>query len=232
MATIAPGTWIEILGSNLSTTTRSWTGDDFNGQSAPTSLDGVSVTVNSRPAFISYISPTQVNALVPSDIGTGTMPIVVANANGNSDPYTITANAVQPGLLAPPGFLVNGLQYVGALNPDAQFALPVGFIPGVASRPAKPGEILVIYGIGFGTVKPSIPAGTIVSLPNNLTGALEMTFGTTPAHIEFVGLGQTFVGLYQINVTVPDIPDNDAVPLTFTLNGVPGSATLYVAVHK
>lgn len=232
MATIAPGTWIEIKGSNLATTTRSWRGDDFDGQNAPTSLDGVSVTVNSKKAFLSYISPVQVNALVPSDIGTGTMQIVVTNATGVRASYTITANAVQPGLLAPSAFLAGGRQYMAALLPDGQFAIPAGLIPGVASRPAKPGEILVIYAIGFGDVTPNIPAGTIVSSANSLVMPLEMTIGSAPASVAWAGLSQGFVGLYQINVTVPDVPDSDAVPLTFTLNGVPGSATVYTAVHR
>jgi len=233
MATIAAGTWIEIMGSNLAATTRSWTGDDFDGQNAPTSLDGVSVTVNSKKAFLSYISPVQVNALVPSDIGTGAMQIVVTNEKGASAPYTITANAAQPGLLAPPTpFLVGGRQYVAAILPDGEFAVPAGLIPGVASRPAKPGEILVIYAIGFGDVTPNMPAGTIVSGANNLVMPLEMTFGSAPASVAWAGLAQGAVGEYQINVTVPDVPDSDAVPLTFTLNGVPGSATVYTAVHR
>src|ERR1035441_9725513 len=171
--------------------------------------------------------------LVPSDIGTGAMQIVVANATGTSAPYNITAYAVQPGLLAPPTpFLVGGRQYVAAILPDGQFALPAGLIPGVASRPARPGEILVIYAIGFGEVTPSIPAGTIVNLANNLAMPLEMTFGSAPASVAWAGLSQGFVGLYQINVMVPDVPDSDAVPLTFTLNGVPGSTTVYTAVQR
>jgi uncharacterized protein (TIGR03437 family) len=59
-----------------------------------------------------------------------------------------------------------------------------------------------------------------------------MTFGSAPASVAWAGLSQGFVGLYQINVMVPDVPDSDAVPLTFTLNGVPGSATVYTAVHR
>jgi uncharacterized protein (TIGR03437 family) len=161
------------------------------------------------------------------------MQIVVTNANGVSDPYTITANAVQPGLLAPPAFLVGGRQYVAALLPDGEFAIPAGLIPGVASRPARPGEILVIYAIGFGDVTPTnIPAGTIVSLANSLVMPLEMTFGSAPASVAWAGLSQGFVGLYQINVTVPNVTDGDAIPLTFTLNGVPGSTTVYTAVQR
>jgi len=232
MPTITGGTWIEIMGSNLAATTRSWAGSDFNGSNAPTSLDGVSVTVNSKNAFLSYISPGQVNAQVPSGIGTGTMQIVVTNANGTSDPYTITANALQPGLLAPAAFLSGGRQYLAAILPDGQFAVPAGMIPGVASRPAKPGELLMIFAIGFGAVKPNTPAGIVVSTPNSLATPLTMTIGSTQASIAFAGLSQGSLGLYQFNVFVPDIPDGDAVPLTFTLNGAPGPSTLYLAVKR
>jgi uncharacterized protein (TIGR03437 family) len=81
---IAPGSWIEIYGSDLSTNSRSWGGADFSGVNAPTSLDGTKVTVGGQAAFIDYISPGQVNAQVPSNVGTGSQPIVVTTAAGTS----------------------------------------------------------------------------------------------------------------------------------------------------
>jgi uncharacterized protein (TIGR03437 family) len=59
-----------------------------------------------------------------------------------------------------------------------------------------------------------------------------MAIGSTQASIAFAGLSQGSLGLYQFNVFVPDIPDGDAVPLTFTLNGAPGPSTLYLAVKR
>src|SRR5690242_15084424 len=60
--TIAPNTWVEIKGSNLAPTgTRTWQGSDFANNQMPTNLDGVSVTVNGKAAYVYYISPTQVN---------------------------------------------------------------------------------------------------------------------------------------------------------------------------
>ena len=53
--------YVELYGSNLSTTTRTWAGSDFNGPNAPTTLDGVSVKVNGKTAFVYYISPSQIN---------------------------------------------------------------------------------------------------------------------------------------------------------------------------
>ncbi len=44
------GSWVEIYGSYLAPDSRSWAGTDFNGTSAPTSLDGTSVTIGGQPA--------------------------------------------------------------------------------------------------------------------------------------------------------------------------------------
>lgn len=160
----APGSWIEIYGSNLSATTRSWTGNDFKGVNAPTKLDGTTVTIGGISAFIDYISPTQVNAQVPSGVATGSQPLIVTtDSGGASASYSLTVNATEPGLLAPPSFKVGGIQYVAALFSDnVTFVLPPGAIAGVASRRAKPGDTITLYGVGFGPVTPNIPAGQIV----------------------------------------------------------------------
>src|ERR1041384_6972056 len=78
--TIAPGSWIEIYGSNLAPVTRPWQTSDFTGDAAPTSLDGVSVTINGRRAFLSYISPGQVNAQVPAGLSASPAQVVVTNS--------------------------------------------------------------------------------------------------------------------------------------------------------
>jgi uncharacterized protein (TIGR03437 family) len=160
------------------------------------------------------------------------MQVVVSNANGASDPYTVTANPLQPGLLAPPALLSNGWQYTAAVLPDGQLALPAELIPGVASRPAKPGEVLVIYGIGFGPVTPDAPAGTIAGSANSLATPVQMTLGGAPVSIVYAGLGPGLVGLYQFNVVVPNVADGDTVPLTFSQNGTAAPKTLYVAVRR
>src|ERR1700678_3220574 len=87
---------------------RGWGGSDFNGVNAPTSLDGTSVTIGGQAAFIDYISPGQVNAQVPSNVGTGTQQVVVKTANGSSTASNVTVKATQPGLLAPLSFNIGG----------------------------------------------------------------------------------------------------------------------------
>ncbi len=177
-ASVAPGSWIETYGSNLASDTRQWGGSDFNGVNAPTSLDGTSVTVGGEAAFVGYISPGQVNAQVPSNAGTGLQQVTVTTAGGTSSPFNITVNAVEPGLLAPASFNVNGIQYAVALFSDGvTYVLPSGAISGISSRPAKPGDTIVLYGVGFGPVTPDIPAGQIVQAPNMLPPAFKCRLG-------------------------------------------------------
>ena len=204
------------LGSSLATNTRLWTGADFNGSTAPTSLDGTQVTVGGLPAAVYYISPGQVDAQVPSGVGLGAQPVVVTTSVGSSAPVNFTINANQPGLWAPRAWTIGGKQYVGAQFPDGgTYALPAGAVRDITSRPARPGDTLTFYGIGFGTVVPDTPAGQIAPPSTQLSSPLELVFGGVSALPSYYGLAPGFVGLYQFNVVVPNVAAGDAVPLTF-----------------
>ena len=227
---ISPGSWIEIYGSSLASDTRSWAGADFNGANAPTSLDGTTVSIGGKAAFIDYISPGQVNALVPSNTPIGPQQLTVTTTAGTSAAFSITVNATEPGLLAPSSFTVNGTSYAVALFSDGTYVLPVGAVPGLVSRPAKPGETIVLYGVGFGPVMPNIPAGELVGQANTLASSFQMSIGGISAVAAYAGLAPSYTGLYQFNVTVPNVGTGDAVPLTFTLGGVAGTQTLYIAI--
>jgi uncharacterized protein (TIGR03437 family) len=232
-SSIGPGTYIEIYGSNLASTTREWAAGDFIGLNAPMMLDNVSLKINGQPAFIRFVSPNQVNALAPDNLGTGQAQMILTTSAGASAPYTVNVSPLQPGLLAPPVLKLNGLQYIVGICGDGSYVLPAGNpIPGLLSRPAKPDETIVFYGIGFGLVSPSVSTGVISLGLTNLQSPLQVFFGSTQATVSYKGLGPGFVGLYQFNVVVPSVPDNDAVPITFTLNGANLAQKLYIAVHR
>jgi uncharacterized protein (TIGR03437 family) len=229
---VAPGSWIEIYGSALAVDSRPWGTKDFVGNNAPTSLDGTSVTIGGLFAFVDYISPGQVDVQVPFAVPTGTQPLVVTTPSGFTSSYNVTVNALQPGLLAPPSFLINGKQYVGATFTDGTtLVLPPNSIPGVTSRLAKPGDTIVLFGVGFGPVTPAIPAGQIVQQSNALVSPVTFSFGGTAASPPlYQGLAPNYVGLYQFNVTVPTVAANSLTPLTFTQAGATDTQTLYVAI--
>ena len=230
-ASIAPGSWIEIYGSNLAGDTRGWTGADFSGINAPISLDGTTVTIGGKSAFIDYISPGQVNALVSSDTPAGAQQLIVTSPSGTSTAYSITVNAAEPGILAPPSFNINGTPYAVAIFTDGAYALPTGAIAGVNSRPAKPGDVLTLYGVGFGPVVPPIPAGQLVQELNNLASSFQVSIGGMSASVLYSGLAPGFTGLYQFNVMVPAVPSGNAA-LTFTLGTTAGAQTLFIAIGQ
>ncbi len=228
----APGSWIEIYGSNLATDSRAWTTGDFTGNNAPTSLDGTVVTVGGQLAYVEYISPGQVNVQVPSTVPTGTQPIVVTSGSNVSPPQTIAISATAPGLYAPSQLLIGGNQYAGALfstTSSETWVLPPGTVAGFTSQRAKPGDLITLYGIGFGG---NLPTGQIAQgIGNTLPiGSFQISFDGTPATVNYAGLTPGSVGLYQFNVVVPNVAANDLTPVTFTLGGVSGTQTLYTAI--
>jgi uncharacterized protein (TIGR03437 family) len=231
---LAPGTWMEIYGLNLANlanvSSQTWATANFNGNAAPTALGGTTVTIGGQSAFIDYVSPGQVNAQVPSNIATGPEQVVVTSPGGTSAAYTITVNATEPGLLAPSVFNLAAGQYVGATFPNGTtFVLPPGITNGVATARAVPGDTIIFYGVGFGTVSPNIPAGQIVTQANQLSG-FQVSFAGVPAVVQFAGLTGGYLGLYQFNVVVPNVAASDAVPVTFSLGGTAGTQKLITAI--
>jgi uncharacterized protein (TIGR03437 family) len=77
----------------------------------------------------------------------------------------------------------------------------------------------------------TIPAGQIVTQANSLTGNFQIFFNGTSATVQFAGLVDSFLGLYQFNVVVPNVAAGNAVPVTFSLNGTPGTQTLVIPIN-
>ena len=229
--TIAPATFVEIYGLNLSTTLNLDWSNAFVGSQAPTSLGGTTATVGGLPAYGELASPHQVNLLVPSGVALGQQPVVVSTVGGSSVATTVTVNAIAPGMLAPPVFKFAAGQYLFALLPDYRtYVLPPGVAPpSLPTARAKPGDILILYGLGFGPVVPNLTAGTLVGQSNQLP-SFQAAFAGIPATVQFAGLVQTYTGLYQFNIVVPNVPANDATPFTFTINGAAGTQSLLLPI--
>lgn len=217
----APGSYIEIYGQNLAGTSRGWASADFRGANAPTSLDGVSVTINGQVAYVNYVSPGQINVQVPSTIPAGlTLPVIVTYNGVASAPVSIATRQVAGGLLAPASFKVGSNQYVVALHADNTFVTS-GNIAGISGSPAKPGETLTLYGTGFGRVDTnSVPiAGQIAQNTANIVANVQVNIGQSQATLLYAGIAPGLVGVYQFNVTVPSDAPNGDLPLTVTVNG-------------
>jgi blue copper oxidase len=226
----SPGSWIEIYGLSLSGTTRSWAEADFSGAVAPTTLDGVSVTIGGVPAYLSYISPTQINLQVPDAVAVGDAAVVVTYQGTAGAPASLNIKALQPGLLAPSSFSVNGKQYVVALHGADNTFIGNGTITGIPSSPAVSGETILFYGVGFGAVSPPGVAGKKASTAAPMTNNFAMTVGGQNAAVTFAGLAPGLVGLYQFNVTQPAVAATGDALVQASVNGALLLQSLYLPV--
>lgn len=220
----AAATWVSIFGTNLSASTATWGAGDFQSGALPTSLDGVSVKINNIPAYVAYISPTQINVLAPDDSTTGAVQVQVTAAQQSN---TFTAQKQQ---FAPAFFTFGGGKYVAAQHADYSYLSAAGLIPGVTTTPAKPGEIVLLYGTGFGPTGPALPTGQLVTSPASLANDVQITIGGVPATVDFAGL-TLGAGLYQFNVTIPNLPDGDAA-VAATIGGVQSQTGLSITIQQ
>jgi uncharacterized protein (TIGR03437 family) len=200
---IAPGTWITIQGANLSATTRSWTGADFSGSNLPTQLDGVSVTIDGKAAYVYFISPTQLNVLSPDDATQGAVPVQVTTAQVMSNVVNAIETALSPALFT---FSHQGGKYAAAVRADGTYIGPPNLISGVVTVPATPGDILLLFGTGFGPTTPPSPIGQLIN-PALLANQVTVQIGGVAANTQFAGI--VTPGLYQFNVVVPNVPNGD-----------------------
>jgi uncharacterized protein (TIGR03437 family) len=196
--TIAPNMWTEIFGAGLSVggDTRSWQSSDFlnGGTSMPTELDGVSVTVNGKSAFISYISPSQVNFLTPPGALQGAVEVQLS-ING----AVVVGFAEQAQTIVPSLFLFGAGPYVAATHVNGSLLGPASLYPG-STTPAVPGETVVLYANGFGTTSKTVISGSVTQ-SGSLSPYPAITIGGQPATVLYAGL--VAPGEFQFNVVVP-----------------------------
>lgn len=241
----ASGSWLEIKGTNLadasdprltaSPNPGQWTASDFTGPNAPTILDGISVSINGKPAYVWYLSTGQLNVQAPEDSVTGNITITVTNCKVTSSPVVFIRRALAPGLLAPANYVANGTQYaVATFQSDGAYVLntATGAAFGLTSRPAKPGDGIILYGIGFGDVNPSILPGVIAGASNTLVNPVTISFGSANASIAYQGLAGGFVGLYEFYITVPTGLANGDYQLNVTQNSAAVPQTIYLTVSN
>jgi uncharacterized protein (TIGR03437 family) len=214
---IEAGSWVMIQGSNLANTTRTWTNADFTGNDLPTSLSGVSVTIDGEPAFPYYISPTQINVQAPSDTKTGTVNVVVDNNGALSAPATAQLQAVAP------AFFTN----LGTSSVVATILPSYALVTRAA--PAAPGGLVVLWGTGFGATTPAAPAGVEVS-GAPATALPTVTVGGMPVQVISSVLTTGIAGVYQITIQLPANVPAGAVAVQASVGGAQtqSGATIFV----
>ena len=223
---IAAGSWISIRGTNLSNTSaRTWRADEIVNKALPTQLDGVSVTINGQPAFVEYISDTQINAQAPTNAGMGAASVVVVVNGVSSSPAIVQL------LPTSPAFFMWAGKYAVATRQDYSYIGPATLYPGTTT-PAKPGDVVILWGTGFGPTSPDVPAGVEVSGAPYVSNPPLITIGGLPVQVVGAALAPGAVGLYQIAVILPNaLPDGDQEVIA-QAGGVTSPSSVYITVQK
>jgi uncharacterized protein (TIGR03437 family) len=223
---IAANTYITIKGNNLAATKRSWTTADFgsSGKTLPTSLDGLSVTVNGQAAYICYVSPVQINLLTPTDLPlSGPIAVQVSDGLLTSNTVNVTAQPVAPAF-----FLFDAAGHVAATHANNTLigtatSSPVG-------TPAVPGETILLYGNGFGPTNPPAVNGQVQAGSAPMVVNPIITFNGVSGDVIFAGLAGTGVYLFQVRVPA-GLPDGDA-KVAATVGGVTSPVGALIAIKN
>ena len=228
VSTIQAGEWVSIYGTSLASSTSSWNG------AFTTLLGGTRVTINGKAAYLSYVSPTQLNLQAPSDTTIGSVPVVVTTALGTAA-STVTLAQVAPSFLLLDGKHVAGL----ILRPNGSGAYgggtydilgPTGNSLGYPTVAAKAGDTIELFAVGLGPTTPAVPAGQAFSGAAPTIDAVALLIndmGVTPA---FVGLSSA--GLYQINMTVPAGVGRGDVSLKAIAGGVQTPLSVLISLQQ
>ena len=221
---VASGNFVSIYGSSFTALSYyDWSNAIKNGQ-LPEELEGVSVTVGGKPAYIFAITPGQINVQAP-DLSDGPVQVVVKTLGGSSAAFPTKSQ-----LNSPAFFLWPGNQSV-ATHADYSIAAKSGTFAGATTVAAKPGEVITLWGTGFGPTNPPVPAGQVpvVAAPPT-QNLVSVTLGGAAVPV----LGAVLSGypaLYQVAIQVPPSMADGDFTIAASVNGVQSPSNVVLAVR-
>jgi uncharacterized protein (TIGR03437 family) len=213
----APNTFISIYGQSLAINTVSISAEDLSSGMLPIALIGgeVVVLINNLPAYIWYVSPTLVNALIPANLIAGPATVQLEMDGKYGPPAMITLGATAPSLFQ------TGATAILATHADNSLVTD--------SSPAQPGEVIVLWATGLGPTAPPVIPNQVPETAAPLAAISQFQVllngvAVDPSRIYYAGATPTCAGLYQINLRLPDdTPANPEVRIgTADLLSPPG----------
>jgi uncharacterized protein (TIGR03437 family) len=214
---IAPGGLISLYGQQLSPVNMATSQIPL-----PTAVASSCLTVNGLPIPILFVSPNQINAQMPFATG-GNISVILHTPAGVSDTYNATLLATAPSVFSA---MLPGLDTpVATIFRNSNGQMVTG------SNPVHTGDVLTIYATGLGQTSPAGQTGT--PAPNHpLASALTapvVTLGSATLQVLYAGLAPGEIGVYQINVQIPNsAPQGLSIPLKITQGSVSTSIPVRV----
>jgi uncharacterized protein (TIGR03437 family) len=212
---VQSGEWVSIYGGNLAAGTALWNGN------FPNSLGGTSVMIDGQDAYLSYVSPWQINVQVPDDAAIGAVSVVVNTSAGNVT-STVTLAPFAPSLPLLDSTHVaaiiarsNGSGAYGGGTYD--IVGPTGTSLGYRTVAAKAGDIVSLFALGLGPTNPVVHAGQPFSSAAPTTNTVTLLINNVSVPLTFAGVSSA--GLYQLNFQVPAGLGVGDIPLEVVVGG-------------
>ncbi|MBI1358291.1 MAG: hypothetical protein GC160_28485 [Acidobacteria bacterium] len=216
---VAPGSIVAIFGEELAGRAQAVRADDISGLRLPLSLANVSVIIGEQLAPLYYVSPNQVNCQVPGNLRPRDAPyqLLVLHSNEASASAPLLIRPAAPGLF--PVVAHQDFSIVGR---------------GEGLRPAHPGELIVLFGAGFGPTKVLTDNGQIARAPEPIALPAKVLLNdveVAPERVLYVGVTTGYAGLYQVNLLLPeDLAPGDVTAIV-EVDGVRSPVGVEVAVE-
>lgn len=229
---------VEIYGSNFQAGSRMRQvalGDLGLNLVYPTTLSCIAVEIGGVRSPVTYVQQDQIDVQAPTATSTGPVTIVVIGNPDKpnelrSDPATVTVQQPSPSLFTYGASKSVAAQLAGTATPIADPTVATG------GQPAKPGDIVTLYGTGFGATNPAMQAGQLPPGLTPLVDPVTVSIGgiaVPAADVQYAGLSPLSIsGLYQFNVKVPASVPNGAAPVIITIDGVSTQAGATIPVQK
>src|ERR1035437_5058352 len=204
---LSPGGLASLFGTNLASGTSSATAP------LPTNLGGATGSVNGKAAPLIYVGQQQINFQMPWETSVGNATVTVTANGVNSNTVTVLVLAAAPGVFFVSGSPFDRQNQAAIQNSDYSLNTP--------NNPALAGTPIIAYLTGTGPVTPAASTGVPAPLDSlsYLTSSYNALLWPNPATIAFAGLAPGFVGLTQMNVSIPPGLATGTYPLSLTVNG-------------
>ena len=191
---LAPNTIVSLFGTNLSWDTEVVQASDMSGDVMPTSLGDVEVYFEGWPAYLYYVSPLQINLLVPSSLLPGDFQFWVDRQGTRGPIVTVTLQNAAPAMFQYPAGSAIATHLDGSLVST--------------TAPATAGEVVTLWATGLGNTIPELEDG---ALPPNIQWLSQLSqfevqingAALDSTAILYAGVAPGYAGLYQVNVQLP-----------------------------
>ncbi len=197
---------------------------DENGM-LMTTLDGACVQVNQVKAPLLHLTDSTVMFEVPADTAVGMAQVQFVR--GCDTPEAVVSNALTVQVAAArPVLFTHGADpaSAAALHVDGALVGVPESVAGHESRPARPGDVVTLFGTGFGPVSPALGTGEISTTPRSLAANMfSASIGTLqlPAtDLLYAGLTPYSTGLYQVTMRIPEAAPEGSHVASINVDGL------------